>query len=131
MPDAIFEFEQRLEPFIEGFDRLAAAAVDRLAAAASIKLSAGQAAAMGLVAWLNRLATRFVFRATLILWAHEAAAGPFSVGRVFDPLGDMVAVVAAIGRDVGAVADSSSLRSTARFGRNSGGPCRFFPPLLT
>src|SRR5262245_46483753 len=100
MPYAIFQLEQRLEPFVEWFHSLAATAVGRLAPPAAIELSASQAAAVRFVAWLNRLAARLVFRASLILWAQEAPIGTFSIRRVFDALGHVVAVITAVGSDV-------------------------------
>ena len=57
MPHAVFQLEQGLEPFVERFNRLAATAVDRFAAATAIELSAGQAAAVGLVARLKGAVT--------------------------------------------------------------------------
>lgn len=77
MPDAILQLEQRLEPFVERFDGLAAATIERFAAAAAIELSAGQAAAVGLVARLDRLAARLILRAAFVLRADEATTGAF------------------------------------------------------
>src|SRR5688572_31399369 len=100
MPNAIFQLEQRLEPFVEWLDGLAASAVDRFAAAAAIELPTSQASPVRFVTRLDGLPTRFGLRATLVLRTQEASARSFAVVRVFNALAHVVTVVSTVSRDV-------------------------------
>src|SRR5262245_38432880 len=100
MPNTILQLEQRLEPFIEWFNRLTASSIDPFASAAAVELSTCQTSSVCFVARLHNLPTRFGLRATLVLSTQKAPACSLSSLRVFDTLAHMIGVVSTVGRDV-------------------------------
>lgn len=100
MPHTIVRLEQRLEPFVERFDRLTASAIEHLPAPAAVEPSTRQVVTVGLITRLNRFTARLVFRAAFVLRAQEATTGAFSFRRVFDAFPNVVAVITAIGHNI-------------------------------
>src|SRR5262245_35112676 len=100
MPHAIVQLEQRLEQLVEWFKRLTTPAIDRSAAATLVELPPLQAPAVRLIPRLHRLVAGLGLGAAFVLGTQEAAASALSLRGPFDALRQVIAVVAAVGRDI-------------------------------
>src|SRR5713101_9978274 len=100
MPNAVIQFEEPFEPFVERFDCLAAACIQTLSFSTLEKLLARQASPMGLIARFRRLIGRRLLVAAAVFRAQKTPTRSLALLVVLDVLAQLIAVVTAVGQHI-------------------------------
>ena len=98
MPNTFVQFEQRLEPFVEGFDSLTASRVQPFAALALVELATLLTEAVRLVARWLRFLLAFLLRVSSIFRAEKTPARAMALVFPFHFFCHVVAIVTTVGQ---------------------------------
>tara|TARA_B100001245_G_C22605246_1_gene299484 strand:- start:70 stop:504 length:435 start_codon:yes stop_codon:yes gene_type:complete len=113
MPNTVVQFEQRLEPFVEGFDGLAASRVKPFAARALVELASLLTKAVRLVARWLRFPHVLLLRVSSVFRAEKTPIRAMALVFPFHFFCHVVAIVATVGQHM-----LGFLRQVIDFGSN-------------